>query len=204
MKCHLWDCSSSSHCRGAAFSTQLEWWDSLKALQKEGNTPTLYSTKKTWPNTSPISYKYLVHTSSNTICLYREASPARLGRGCEPFSKVCEKQTDYQELKFSLWQSTTFTGRWWQGFFLRNSKILKGKNLGCLASLYQNSTNQLVQKPKFMKHTHSSCFEHPGKHYLSFLFFFFKSIVSRYSKTETKNSNFHNIPWFCNKFHQLF
>lgn len=169
MKCHLWDCSSSSsHCHGAAFSTQLEWWDSLKAVQKEGNKPTLYSTKKTWPNTSPISYKYWVHTSSNTICLYREASPARLWT-----------------LQQGLWKANWLAGAeiltlavynlHWEVvagvFFLRNSKILKAKNLGCLASLYQNSTNQLVQKPKFMKHTHSSCFEHPGKHYLSFHFF---------------------------------
>lgn len=50
------------------------------------------------------------------LLILRSAS-SKAGEGCEPFYGVCEKQTDYQELKFSLWQSITFTGRWWQVFF---------------------------------------------------------------------------------------
>lgn len=78
----------------------------------------------------------------------------------------------------------------------RNPNILNPENLGCLcillAGIVQAHLYYLYQKPKFMKHTHSSCFERPRKHYSSL--HVLKPIVSRYSKTETKNSNFHNIP----------
>lgn len=100
----------------------------LCVLQKGPGPTPLLSPINIWPTPAPAQFPPL---------LVQKSVSSNAGRGCEPFNRVCEKQTDYQELKFSLWQFITFTGRWWRGFFLRNSKILTAKNLGCLASLYQ-------------------------------------------------------------------
>lgn len=69
--------------------------------------------------------------------LVQRSVSSKAGRGCEPF-------------KLGLWKANwspgaeiltlTVNNLHWKvvgGVFLRNSKILKAKNLGCLASLYQ-------------------------------------------------------------------
>lgn len=88
-------------------------------------------------------------------------------------------------------------------FFLRNSKILKAKKpwMSCisLSGIVQISLSR--SQSSWNTHTHHVLNTQEN---IIYHFIFFKSVVSRYSKTETKNSNFHNIPWFCNKFHQPF
>lgn len=175
--------------------------------------PSLYFTKRTWANTSPISYKHVVHTSSNTvIALFATTS------GCteQCFQKGWKHLWNLQQ---GLWKATmkskliprslnSHCGSLrleWEvfGVFLRNSKILKADKLGCLCNFLSglvqirfsgNQSQEIHTLIIFWTHTKT----------LFIISFFFKSIFSRYSKRETKNSNFHNIPWFCNKFHQMF
>lgn len=68
-----------------------------------------YPPINTWSTPAP--------TQQFPLSLVLRSASSKAGEGCEPFYGVYEKQTDYQELKFSLWQSITFTGRWWQVFF---------------------------------------------------------------------------------------